>query len=516
MSVYYYQENSMIKRVQKEKKFFISQEEIKNRHPEEVPCSTDVDYAKFASVLRTHIEEADLSDLTEEDKHNLALNLAMYQEDVISEAGIWRAFTDLMYARYGKYVPFYSVDEEYLRDEPNLQDVAFIIWYTLIRHRGDHRQITNPETPALMQLAAALYDVLLEWFDKLPVNDDLPVFFEQAAFADDFEDQRCILQWFVTDCYLTYDMEFDTWLDDETEMHLEAFRGNMDSAETVAMRGLLYDYRVGPLALYPKEWLAAVLRANHNEKCAVRVESQEYRKADFVRTEKLESDGGCLSCEGVDGARFTVAKGQYMNTSFDALNIAYGGFVKYDGVWYANGDLVCYNVENKDGWKNLKRIYENKKKAKTAEGKNIMALIKKSGGFPFFFFETRQEVMDFLTVKLKYTNERARTYLSDADIYGHAVVCLLPESSDVLATGTLSTCLCDERNPYYDSEQAAKSGFSKALSMPTSLLRYAMEHNMLPDVGMNSVYGAERGQTLFRENYDLLQRAVMGNELIEG
>lgn len=506
----------MIKRVQKVKKFFVSQEEIKNRHPEEVPYSTDVDYAKFASVLRTHIEEAGISDLTEEDKLNLALNLAMYQEDVISEAGIWRAFTDQMYARYGKYVPFYPMDEDYLRDEPNFQDVAFIIWYTLIRHRGNHRQITNPETPALMKMAATLYDVLLEWFDKLPVNEDLRVFFEHANFADELEEQRGVLLWFVMDCYLTYDKDYNTWLDDKVDIHLEVFQGRLKHAENVAQRELVFEYRVGPLALYPKEWLAAILRANHNEKCAVRVESQEYRKADFVRTENSDSDSGGLVCEDLDGAKFTVANGQYMKDLSDASDVIFGGFAKYDGVWYANGDCVGYTVKDKDEWKNLKRIYEDEKKMKTADGKNMMALIKKSGGSPFFFFETRQEVMEFMIGKLKYTNERARTYLSDADIYGHAVVCLLPESSDVLATGILSTCLCDERNPYYDSKQAAKSGFDKALNLPSSLLRYAMEHNMMPDVGMNSVYGAERGQTLFRENYDILQRAIMGNQLIEG
>lgn len=505
----------MIKRVQKVKKFFVSQEEIKNRHPEEVPYSTDVDYAKFASVLRTHIEEAGISDLTEEDKLNLALNLAMYQEDVISEAGIWRAFTDQMYARYGKYVPFYPMDEDYLRDEPNFQDVAFIIWYTLIRHRGNHRQITNPETPALMKMAATLYDVLLEWFDKLPVNEDLRVFFEHANFADELEEQRGVLLWFVMDCYLTYDKDYNTWLDDKVDIHLEVFQGRLKHAENVAQRELVFEYRVGPLALYPKEWLAAILRANHNEKCAVRVESQEYKSADFFHIEDSKSDSDDITCEGVDGIEFTMSKNQFDTVPLYDHNVTYASFVKYDGVWYTNGGGISYNV-GREKWKMLKSDYEKNTKTKTDDGKNMVALIKKSGGSPFFFFETRQDVMEFMIRKLKYTKERASTYLSDADIYGHCVVCLLPESSDVLATDKLCTCLCDERNPYYDSEQAAKDGFDKALNLPSSLLRYAMEHNMMPDVGMNSVYGAERGQTLFRENYDILQRAIMGNELIEG
>lgn len=503
----------MMKRVQKEKKFFISQEEIKRRHPIEKSYSTDVDYARFASMLRASIEKSNISDLTEEDKHHLALNLTMYQEDVISETGIWRAFTDLMFARYGKYVPFYPVDEDYLRDEPNFQDVAFIIWYTLIRHRGDHRQITNPETPALMKLAASLYDVLLEWFDKLPVNDDLCLFFEQAPFADDFDEQRDVLLWLVADCYLTYDMNYNDWVDDEIDEHLELFHGIYDSAECVAMRALLYEYKVGPLALCPKEWLAAILRANHNENCAVRVESQEYRRANLVWVKSPDSDTDALECEALDGTKFKLEKGQYNEVSSSLHNIAYGSFVNYDGKWYANGDCVNYET-SQEIWDEMKHGHEIFKERNKAKREGMEALIQESEGSPFFFFENKEDMRAYLVERLNISVEKANEFLSKAGIYGHGILCLLPESSDVIATEKLSTCLRDERNPYYDSKQAKKCGFDEAISLPASVLHYAMEHDMLPDVGLNSVYGAERGQELFRENYDLLQRAIMGNDLV--
>lgn len=82
----------------------------------------------------------------------------MYLEDVISEAGIWRSFVEKMHELYGKYLPIYNLDDDYLLDEPNQQDVAFIIWYTLLRHRGDHVGFINPETPNIMDIIVSVDD----------------------------------------------------------------------------------------------------------------------------------------------------------------------------------------------------------------------------------------------------------------------------------------------------------------------------------------------------------------------
>ena len=163
----------------------------------------------------------------------------------------------------------------------------------------------------------------------------------------------------------------------------------------------------------------------------------------------------------------------------------------------------------------MKWICENKEEWKKKDRKRMEALVKKSGGSPFLFFENRKEMMDYLIKKLEFAEEHAESFLSEAGIQGHGVLCLLPESGDIISTDKLSTCLRDERNPYYDKEQAVKNGFDLAINLPVYLLCYAVEHGMMPDVGMNSVYGVERGQKLFRENYGLLQRAIMGNDLIE-
>lgn len=73
-------------------------------------------------------------------------------------------------------------------------------------------------------------------------------------------------------------------------------------------------------------------------------------------------------------------------------------------------------------------------------------------------------------------------------------------------------CLKDERNPYYDQKEARKYALQVAMQMPAPLLKYAMEHDMLPDAALNSVHGEERGKELFRNDYDFLVRSVMREE----
>lgn len=78
----------------------------------------------------------------------MALTLAHYLEDVISDFGLWAAFTSKHRELYGKYLPFYTIDEEnYYCDEINPEDVRFLIWMVL--QKSKETTFCNPENPYL-------------------------------------------------------------------------------------------------------------------------------------------------------------------------------------------------------------------------------------------------------------------------------------------------------------------------------------------------------------------------------
>lgn len=55
-----------------------------------------------------------------------------------------------------------------------------------------------------------------------------------------------------------------------------------------------------------------------------------------------------------------------------------------------------------------------------------------------------------------------------------------------------------------------------AMHMPAPLLKYAMDHDMLPDASVMSIRGEEHGRKIFQENYDFLVRAIMRDQYVEG
>ena len=77
-----------------------------------VASASDAYYVKLANKIHDYIRFAGLNDiLTEFEQHNLAKLITFYFEDVISDVGIWRAFVAVHKEMYGKYLPFYDVDE---------------------------------------------------------------------------------------------------------------------------------------------------------------------------------------------------------------------------------------------------------------------------------------------------------------------------------------------------------------------------------------------------------------------
>lgn len=231
------------------KKNFIPQQEIKRGHPKGMVSYTDGDYANFASLLLDAVNRVNVRDLTSLELRAIVVNLTLYYEDVMADTGVWRGFTNKMHEMYGKYLPFYSMnDKEYLQDEPSLEDVKFVVWNTLVNTRSSQGRIVNPETPAVEYVAEAAYGLMDEWFEEIPVNEDLKAYFEKADFMDDYYLQRDVLKWLTYDCYLTYIPNSDDLVKGDALDYAEILNDDHAGAY-VAESQVPYTHRIGPLAL---------------------------------------------------------------------------------------------------------------------------------------------------------------------------------------------------------------------------------------------------------------------------
>ena len=54
-----------------------------------------------------------------------------YLQDILTDGGLWRSFIEAHRRFYGRWLPFYEVQEDYIPHELNEVDVRFLVWYTI-------------------------------------------------------------------------------------------------------------------------------------------------------------------------------------------------------------------------------------------------------------------------------------------------------------------------------------------------------------------------------------------------
>ena len=136
---------------------------------------TDEWYLGFANRLQTLISNSvdGRSGRTDLLINNLPIKCAMYLQDVISQSGGWKAFSELYYSNYSAYLPFYPIKAEYIQDEINKEDIAFIIWllFTGNKEKEEIAPIVDPFSPDLIELSGKVYTLMDEVFEEAPISD---------------------------------------------------------------------------------------------------------------------------------------------------------------------------------------------------------------------------------------------------------------------------------------------------------------------------------------------------------
>ena len=109
----------------------------------------------------------------EEDQKQVALTCALYLEDCVANGGNWRQFIHWHQENYGRYLPFYTLTDEYLPDEINREDVVFLLWAINSPVGDDFDGVENPMDADLLEFADVLYNRLDAAFELAPISDYL-------------------------------------------------------------------------------------------------------------------------------------------------------------------------------------------------------------------------------------------------------------------------------------------------------------------------------------------------------
>ena len=234
-------------------------------HPYKQTNSVDQYYVGIANEIHKRLYSSTIADAFEEEKNirYTSLCLAAWFEDVISQTGIWQAFTAECRKRYGSYLPFYPIKGDYFPDEINLEDIRFLLWHH-IQYLCRGISAINPENPGIEQTAQKIYGLLAEEYETAPENERMQEFLYHSAMEEeDFFRYREILDWFHYQCY--FNIENVAQYRDEAERLLDDEKITPEMAETLiyaTRTSLTFKGRRNLLSLTSPEWLALIGKAH--------------------------------------------------------------------------------------------------------------------------------------------------------------------------------------------------------------------------------------------------------------
>lgn len=471
--------------------------------------ASDFYYVKLTRKLYDIISFSELGKEQGDDAClNLAVALGHYFEDIVSGIGVWQTFTSKHKELYGKYLPFYDVDEEeYYQDEVNFNDVRLLIWMVILKEPDSI--LLDPEDPFLEKLTYKIYSVLDDEFEKAPMNLQVAEDLKSADYFDDFNALRNFLIRMVKWNYLfiiftaerleclNERMEVSSWGNDLAQWQA--------SYEVDCL--LACCEKTGPLSLYLKDWLAALLSFHGMTKESERVAAIEFLNIAPYQLKKYDSEN--IYLVDVKGEEYVVTRDSFnqLPDSTPRDNETFmGSLVKYDGVWQVNG--ITSWIKGSGYFNSYKRKVTSKVCSPTLYKKLMIA----TENHPLVYFKDYQEISDWFDT---YAASKKRIFLSSRMKNKHFFALYIGQDGniDILPDGALK--IKDIHNPYYDQTKAEGDAISLIMYAgvaPDNMLHYLIKHDMLPDACIDSLKGVARGKQLVQENMDFLARFLRDSD----
>jgi hypothetical protein len=451
-------------------------------HPESAPAAPG--YLRLCNRVLKIILQSDLRrDIGYAERAiQLACILTAYFEDVISETGLFRTFTEQHRELYGKPLPFYGVTEEYDPDEINLYDLYFLTWHSLsLWRKEDGEGMFDPffrngnRTAAIREI----YDLFDSEFESAPQNEHMQQFLRLSPRAG-VDEIRKQLDFLSSECYLGF-IEYVAFMEslvEETEQRIrEAGEKGEDLIETIHQQEMMfYDSRVNYmfnhysslLAQRPSELLAYLAGEAHPLYPLLKDISarklgcflfMEERKTEFI-VEHIPS-----------GTRINVSK-EYLTLESEQITPGRScismGVVKWGDTWQQMGSALMFDYSRE---KNLHlpgaSAFDDPEKAKEAMNGTDAAFLLANHGKRIAFLKGAEEICDLYSrywdhiVRNPEKMEKMReTGKTKADMLAginrimkgrdELFTCFInPETGMEYYSGDITAAIADPDNAYY-------------------------------------------------------------------
>jgi len=474
--------------------------------PYKIVSDTDAYYTGIANevlgILNAHSDEYDKQCMDVDDNSDMAVWLTLWFMDVVSEGGMWSAFTSECKRRYGRYLPFYDFEEsDYYPDEVNEVDLRFLLWH-YFQTLHDKESVINPESEFLKRLASEIYDVYNRNFETAPTNDSWHEAFTPQSLAEPlFYSFRDYLHKII-DCSFLCILQRE-----KMEMQIEEieegseFAGIRREITHDMISEMLFEENGCFLGLSLAEWGLRMLEKS----CPDLVRKLENTETLSTRMFKLASmDNDFLYLQDVANmydepdVRYNLKKdslrGFNKNDCTPGDTYVLCRITRIEGAWYLNGILSKISKENYE--KNEGMVGYSKTLCRSDMKRSYANFIKASGGREFMFFKKRKDAVNFYK---KIAGEDLDT------------IAMLGDNTFITATSTLGTVTliggarllkCDD-NPCYKEEDARKESFfimADKAELPYEVACRIYDCGMLADASLNIANGYEYGRNFVGKN----------------
>lgn len=478
-------------------------------HPYQIADEVDRYYTGVANqiyqVLNTPLANEMFED---EEARYFSLCLTAWFEDVISQVGIWTTFTAACKKRYGSWLPFYPLDENYYPDEINVEDIRFLLWHHMQTSFRDEGRVINPENPGIELIANELYCILDEIYETAPENERLWQFMhpKEKGGWEGFEMYRMVLEWFHYDSYFNIENQerYKDALEEIAQDSTPGWQGKENMLVYSAYISLMLKGRRDLLSLTSREWLA--LWAEQNDGPQEWRSTKEYTDGYFLLAGE---DDGFLYLQDLCGKDevYQVAKESFNLKSLKeretSISVIYCALLRYGETWNQIGILTMSPSLNKNVEQSVEKLRDEK------EHRNEKAayedFIQATGGKPFYFCKSRQEMIDFLTHNMKYRTAEGLKFPPIEAAHG-LILMASPRTGFYIQT-KLCECIKSPDNPFYDAKVAAQKALSFLLNpdvIPYDLSCMLQDKGMLPDAMLNSLKGEKYGRKFLQQNAHFL------------
>lgn len=464
--------------------------DICQSHPNKKSYDTDAYYAKLANQLLDDFKQLrmDFGQQTSPIMRYSAILLANYMEDIVADSGQWRSFSSLSQQMFGQAVPMYhDIETEYYPDEPSFEAVRFIVWHAATEMDDIW---WNADAESLREMAIVAFDRLDKTFEQAPINEelsnDISIMLRRAG--EDFQKMRSALIWIFMDCYLTRSYAAEKLI--EKRIKEADSMSNMMPEDSMkvyyAIMHSIFAYKVGPLAIETKEYIAALMRTKSMLREAQAMMDIEVLPMSYYKY-TVEDDGQWLQMLRTNGEKIRVARDEM---TLDDMELRqHDGccaiFVKYLGTWHLNGIIIPVK-DIASHWDDFVKDDPDYK----AEGKRDVTgemLLERSGGKEILYFNDLDEMKSYLMKNMGYRPEHF-DFLKEQDLTGKHPLLFIDKNAKKYAlhfSFGFTPCIADPSNPYYDVAVARKEAiemFWNDKSISTEAILYLLEHNYIPDI----------------------------------